>query len=244
MLGIIRSKRAWKWTACGKHPVAKDYFMMKTDDPLLKALANWMENGYKSLGPKRDHSQGIYAWRFWAKGPKKESLVCGFVRDSSDFTGRPYPLLVMGAGYLKGWSAHWNLLPYACENVWNQMDYLAARRFMDLGQLEDSVRIIQSPLSDWNDAAYAQSKTVVSLNYKKIEGKAAGFAKKAECFIPLDSGTGNVIGESEKWHTALKAHTQNIPNAMFWGGASGKLCLAVFNRKLTISDFGRLWSEL
>ena len=244
MLGIIQSKRAWKWTACGKHPVAKDYFMMKTDDPLLKALANWMENGYKSLGPKRDHSQGIYAWRFWAKGPKKESLVCGFVRDSSDFTGRPYPLLVMGAGYLKGWSAHWNLLPYACENVWNQMDYLAVRRFMNLRQLEDSVRIIQAPSSDWNDAAYAQSKAV-SRNYKEFEDRVAGLAKKAECFIPFDSGNANVTELLGQCHTVLKSHnTQNIPNAVFWGGASGKVCLAVFNRKLTISDFARLWSEL
>lgn len=242
MLGIIRSKRAWKWTACGKHPVAKDYFMMKTDDPLLRAMANWMENGYKNLGPKRDHSQGIYAWHFWAKGLKKESLVCGFVRDSSDLTGRPYPLLIMGAGYLKGWSANWDLLPYICENVWSQMDYLAARRFMDLKQLENSVRIIQPPSPEWNDAAYTRSKAV-SRNHKEFEDRAAGLAKKAECFIPFDSGVGNVTEQLGQWHTALKAHAKNIPNAVFSGGASGKLCLAVFNRKLTISDFARFWSE-
>ena len=106
MLGSLKSAPAWKWAAFGKHPVAGDYFNAGPDDPFFQAFSGWVENGYRQVCSGRKNSTDLYSWRFWAKGHQKDSLMCGVGRDSFDTIGRPYPLVVMGAGILPDWQRH------------------------------------------------------------------------------------------------------------------------------------------
>jgi len=87
----------------GKHPVAMDYFHLGTSAPLVNAFGAWIENGYQKVVSPARNGLALHSWRFWARGIQKGHIACGVVRDSSDSTGRPYPLLVMGIGKLPGW---------------------------------------------------------------------------------------------------------------------------------------------
>ena len=120
MLGSVKSERSWKWTACGKHPSAGDYFKFGNDDLMVREFTGWIEDGYHQLllsSPKRSR---LCSWRFWVKGQKKNAIVCGICRDSSDRMGRPFPLIVIGKGKVPGWEDHWDLLPLIFENIWSR----------------------------------------------------------------------------------------------------------------------------
>ena len=130
MLELVKSKRRWEWMACGKHPVAGDYFRTGANTSVFDAFSNWVETGFHQCNGKI--GQQVYSWRFWAKGYEKEALICGVVRDSSDRLGRPYPLLVMGSGPVKGLKQRWSLLPTFCDDAWRQMENISTKRFEDI----------------------------------------------------------------------------------------------------------------
>lgn len=245
MLGSINLKTSWNWTACGKHPVAADYFSAGSDNPLLKALSDWVKNGYRILGPRNKRTPNLYSWRFWAGGAGKGNLICGIVRDSSDSLGRPYPLLIMGTGSLKGWRDHWEFLPFACEKTWSQIEYLSARRFMDFKQLEEGVRMIDPPDSDWStfqNQSVSRSDLKFSLGNQFHSG-VDNFAKDTDFLLPLDCGPLNdCFKAAALWHLFLKTRLGNRPNAVFMGGVPEKTFLSLINHALVPNDFVRLWS--
>jgi type VI secretion system protein VasJ len=242
VLGSIESAYAWQWAACGKHPVAGDYFSVGPNVPLMKAFSDWVEKGYQALDSRQP---GFCSWRFWARGPKSKIVVCGVGRDSSDSLGRPYPLLIMGTGFLEGWEDHWDLLPFACEKTWSRMEYLATKRFMDFKHLEDEVRVISQPRPLWSDfVSQRGSLKMSSWNPRDLENKAASLSRETDFFVPLVGGPSNDhLAVAGLWHFFLKAHTAPVPNAVFMGGFPDETYLAVFKRALAPSDFVRLWSE-
>ncbi len=246
MLGSIGSAGHWYWAACGKHPAAKDYFWLGPDAPLVKAFSGWMDEGYRMLGSRRNHAGPPHAWRFWAKGSKKDDLVCGLGRDSSDGIGRPYPVLVMGAGPLKGWEDNWDLLPFACEKTWSQMEYLVTRAFADLKQLEDAVRGIRPPDGSWSDFRSRVGSERERASAKDSGEVACGIeslSQGRECIVPLDRDASlDPFTLAGIWHSQLKARAGSVPNAVFLGGVSEGSYLAVFRRPLAPGDFIRLWS--
>jgi type VI secretion system protein VasJ len=246
VLGSVESANAWHWAARGKHPVARDYFCLGLNSPLIRALSDWIEKGYETLGSKHGVSSKPCSWRFWAKGPKKETLVCGVGRDSSDSLGRPYPLLIVGAGPLEGWQDQWNLLPIACEKTWRQIEHLSTKRFLDLKHLEDEVRIIKPPYPHWSDFVSQRGDLEMSSwNPGAVEKKAASLSIEREFLVPLEGGPSNDhVAEADLWHLFLKAHTKAIPNTVFMGGVPDETYLAVFKRPLVPSDFVLLWSGL
>ncbi len=145
MLGPIGSTLHWRWAAYGKHPVASDFFRLGEEFSLGKGFSEWVGNGYKVLTSRGRADQGLYFWRFWARGAQKGTLACGVLRDSSDRVGRPFPLLIMGMGPLKGWEEAWDLLPFACETTWNQIEYLSALVVNDFKKLENEYGQIRPP---------------------------------------------------------------------------------------------------
>ena len=90
MLGSIIQNRKWNWAAVGKHPSAKDYIRIGGGSALLDAVAQWSANGYHELSPGKTQQPVYRSWRFWLKGIKKGSIICGLGRDSSDSIGRPF----------------------------------------------------------------------------------------------------------------------------------------------------------
>ena len=223
--------------------MAKDYFSLGSNSPLSKALFDWVEKGFHTLVSMGGHLSNDRSWRFWMKGPQKEYIVCGVLRDSSDSFGRPYPFLILGTGFLKGWEDRWDLLPFTCEVVWNQMEYISIKRFTDFTQFENEISLIRPPSPHWSEFV-AQRDGLSYGDFQELREKSACLSKKTEFCISLDNEPSadhfTVLG---LWYFFLKTHTKIVPNAVFMGGNPEKTYLAVFKRPLIPDDFVQLWSE-
>lgn len=242
---------SWQWAAFGKHPVAKDYFRLGKDFPLARGLSGWMEKGYQMITSRKDIRPGLSSWRFWTKGAGKDALACGLVRDSSDRVGRPYPLLILGMGSLRGWEDQWDLLPFACERTWEQIEYLSSLMVMDFKKLEVEVQNLRPPSPEWSEFRSQRENFRDELTSHlggsccdpRDPGQASRLTERTELYIGLDGGpfkdqfTG--IGF---WHSHFKTHLNAIPNAIFMGGMLEKSYLALYRRPLVASDFLDLWS--
>ncbi len=244
MLEALKSKRTWNWTASGKHPVARDYIRVGPNLPLPKAFSDWVKDGYQMLEQNTSDTHQFYFWRFWAKGPTKGNLVCGVGRDSSDSLGRPYPLLIMGTGLLEGWEDNWGLLPFAFKETWQQMEYMASRRFTDLTQIEEGLRSIKPPDPNWSEFTdQRESREEFERDFWAMENKVSGLREKTEFYVLLDSGPSNdPFALAELWHFSLKTRIGEVPSAVFIGGVPEEACLAVFKRPLVPRDFVQLWT--
>jgi type VI secretion system protein VasJ len=258
VLGKIENPRYWQWTACGKHPIAADYFYIGKSDPLMKALSDWVEMGYENISlkkdtQKKDSSHGFCSWRFWARVPKKDILLCGLLRESSDRQGRPYPLLIIGTGALKEWEKSWDLLPFACEKTWNQAENLSANMFSDLKAFENEVLRIKPPNGQWEEIEN-ERKRIWESELISCSDEPSKNLEQLDSIVSRESEktviTANLDCEwfSEQftmiciWHFLLKKHISVIPNTVFMGGTPEKGYIVVFMRPLVSDDFIRLCS--
>jgi type VI secretion system protein VasJ len=245
MLEGLRSERRWQWAAYGKHPVAKDYFKVGQDFPLLNSFSGWIESGYEKVASKNKSAGVRRSWRFWTREARRENVVCGVLRDSTDSFGRPYPLLIMGTGPLKDWVNEWDLVPLACENTWGQIEYLLTRTFSDLKKLEEEVQNIRPPAAEWSELAKRREsfKGLTSRDLGRLNGQTSSLSESMERFILLDQGPSHdqfeLIGLC---HLLVKSRTEMAPNAIFMGGTLEKTYCAFFRRPLAPSDFIQLWS--
>ena len=254
MLGPIRSKKAWRWAAWGKHPVVKDYFRMSSSATLLEAFSNWIDKGYRMIASEGSPTSHQYSWRFWAKSPEKKGVACGVVRDSSDSLGRSYPFLIMGIGTLDGWEGHWNLLPLVFENAWSQIEYLSARVLRGFRQLEDEVRLLRPPHPNWSELKFKESESLRDVQFsskdmtpgvalRDAENSVRALKEDAQVFVTLENDRGDdPLLLAGQWHSFLKTRLSGAPNVVFMGGIPEEVHLAVFVRPLVPTDFVRLWS--
>jgi type VI secretion system protein VasJ len=247
MLGRVDAAQPWRWATHGKHPVARDYFKVGETFPLGTGFSEWVEKGYQVLASRKEYLHELYSWRFWARGSQKETILCGLLRDSSDRLGRPYPILIMGTGPVHGWENHWDLLPFACEGVWNQMESISTRMFLELRHLDDEVHRIKPPEPRWEEFDELNREQVGigsppgrkngSEEIRSLENKVMALAERREFFLPIDEEP-----MIHLWHSLLKTHLTEIPKAVFMGGNPMKTCLALFQRPLAAQDFQGLWS--
>jgi type VI secretion system protein VasJ len=241
MLGPIGSTSRWRWAAYGKHPVANDFFKLGDDFSLGKGFSDWVGNGYRAVASKGDVRHGLCSWRFWAGGGQKGVLACGLLRDSSDRVGRPFPLLIIGMGSLKGWEDQWDLLPFACEATWNQIEYLSALVVNDFKKLEVEVNQIRPPQPEWPEFIRLRGDSEEDISDGYIQAKE--LSGQEESLIPLDQRPSeDQVKQISSWHSLFKAHGRTIPNAVFMGGTMEKAYIAAYRRPLIPADFVRLWS--
>lgn len=247
MLGIGGLNKKWQWGVCGKHPVVNDYFKISNHGPAFDALENWMQKGYAQVSRRNDHDAGVSSWRFWAKGIKKKELIAGIVKDSCDTIGRPYPLLVLGNGVLKGWEQNWECLPVFFEKLWESLEYLTSRRINGLHDLKNAVTSIKSPANDqvrFNEIKDALQLTPAALAVKNdIQSSAGALVKEKVAIISMDEKMG--AGYSllaGVWSMLSKTHAEDAPNAVFVGGTEKKHYVALFRRPMNTEDFIRLWT--
>jgi len=253
VLGTLDNGRNWRWAAFGKHPAATDYFRLGESTPFFEGLYSWVEEGYQLLAARENSDPDFCSWRFWARDSGKEIIVCGVVRVSSDSFGRTYPLVITGAGPLKGWQENWDLLPFAGENSWCQIEYLASNLFPDLKKLEEEISTVRPPVADWRDFA-AKRKGLNELgspadpyasflDFGELKSLTAANVDKGEVFVSLDRGPCNdKIMRVSLWHLLFKESSAAVPNTVFMGGTLEKGYLAFFRRSLKSLDFMRLWS--
>ena len=248
----MRNKNAWGWYASGKHPIFRDFFKMGSEDPMLKAFADWADGGFQQLVSGRGAAaiRGDYSWRFWSRGPKKGIVISGVGRDSSDTLGRPHPLMIVGSGPLTGWESNWDLLPFALDDIWSQFEYLACGRVQDFRQFEAGFSRIKQPASDWlalaNQRVLAgtlNAGVYIAKDPRAMVNHVQQLLDTDRTIIPLSTDAGaDPFLLAGYWNFALKAHTKIVPNAVFMGGIPEKSYLVIYNRSLTTEDFLELWN--
>ncbi len=238
----------WQWAAYGKHPVSRDFIRCNKGFPLVRSFSDWVEKGYQALVSENKTHQGPISWRFWAKGAGKKGFVCGILKDSCDRLGRYYPLLIMGTGLLEGWEKQWDLLPFACEVTWNQIEYISVQNYNDISKFEVEIQNIRPPAPEWSEFRAKRDdslKLVVSSNdnnlfqyVNDVKNRVVSLSKKTECFIFLDDKL--LIDKSvliSYWYFHLKPYIKIIPNIIFMGGSLEKSHMALFKRPLAPADF-------
>lgn len=243
----------WNWSAFGKHPAAADYFRLGHASPFVEGVTKWVESGYRLLAERGDATPPFCSWRFWARGYGRDSLVLGVVRVSSDSMGRPYPLLIMGSGPLEGWEGNWDLLPFAGEKSWCQIEFLATHTFGELKKLEEGLQGLRPPAAEWDELAERRrglnrlgsplDPYASFLDMPRLETVAAERAGKDEFSVRLDRGPVNdKITLVSLWHLLAKGAAKGVPNALFMGGTLERSFLASYRRALAPGDFLHLWS--
>ena len=212
-----------------------------------------MEKGYKTLVSNDMTDREPVAWRFWARGTEKDHIVCGVLRDSSDSLGRPYPLLIIGNGYLKDWGKYWDLLPFAVEKPWSRIEYLSTHMFNGFNKLEVEFEKIGAPHPEWSDFNSKRKELMESeptLNYNvlprdlnEVENKVSILSDKTEGFIYLNKNRNyDQFALISYLHIFLKMHNKSVPNAVFMGGTFEHTYLDFLKRPLITDDFIHLWS--
>lgn len=234
----MKTNSSWQWSAFGKHPVAKDFFRLGQDNPLLKGFSDWVEKGYQVFISKNPTPQNLHAWRFWARGTQKENVACGVVRDSSDQVGRPYPLLIIGTGMLQGWEEHWHLMPFACERTWDQIEYLSAFMANDLKKMEQEVQHIRPPLPGWSDFE------ITGKDLKEWDEQVSFSLGDGEVLLDLKTTPNyDPLIQATYYLSLIRNRVKTAPNVVFMGGTLNRTCLTFFRRPLQTSDFVQLWSD-
>jgi type VI secretion system protein VasJ len=241
----------WRWAFCGKHPVARDFVRFGADDAAMKVFAEWIDQGFNMLSGRYQTRTKPVSWRLWVRGSRSGSLLCGLMRDSCDSIGRPYPLMILGSGPLLDWEDHWELLPLACEQTWNEIEYLSTGKFENLERLKKGIGSIKPPLAQWSDFVQVNTKKEMMedelsvITTANADEKDSGIpnigsdeiyfnlnkAKKADHFTTISS-----------LHVLAKRQRNTTPHAMFAGGSVERSFLALFMRPLSSSDFVKLWT--
>ncbi|GAB4229242.1 MAG: hypothetical protein OHK0028_03210 [Deltaproteobacteria bacterium] len=242
----------WSFAAFGKHPGAKDYLRLGCTDPFLSGFADWVDKGYAGIEGKKRGMADSVSWRFWTRGSVPGALACGVVRDSGDRLGRPYPLLVLGAGELRDWEGHWDLLPYACLPLWRRIEYLGAQRYEEIGRFESAIRVLPPPIPEWEEFSGRRDREIPA---REAGSGAAGPSASSEPpgdaaapegtsrFLRLDGGPGrDPFPEAVGRQSRLRNEDPRAPNAVFFGGTIHKAYLGVFREPLAAADFVRVWN--
>lgn len=242
MLGLGRAAGSWQWHLSGKHPVAKDFFAIGDKNPVAEAFAQWIRLGAEQNAGGRAMLTANCSWRFWAKTGSRQTLVCGVMRNSCDFMGRPYPLLVMGSGALDSWEENWELLPLACEGLWNQMEQLATKNYQGLDRLKEDLRMLRPPQARWQELQQQSAELLAAL---PGDLPAPAAAAQDALFLPLRCADHcDPLALIIRLHRVLKEKIRVVPNTLFVGGPLEQPGFALFTRPLNIADFARMWQPL
>jgi type VI secretion system ImpM family protein len=251
MLGKLIGASSWNWTVFGKHPVAKDYFQINLISPMANAFAKWVDAGFQGLS-ENSRRNTVCSWRFWAKGLKKGTTLCGLGKSSSDSIGRPYPMMIIGEGALDQWEKFWHLMLVGLGPTWQTLEYASTRRLRTLDQLVIDINHLETPCKQWRQARQLNYVELVDdlpdwknkkIILSDVREKVRLLEKDGRLLIPLDGqGSEDLSQLAVAWHLALKDCQSPVPSTVFMGGSPEKTFLALFCRPLLSEDFSVLWS--
>lgn len=244
MLGAVGP---WEWAAFGKHPAALDFIRIGRDLPIFSAFSGWMASGQQALETGKGRRTGGYSWRFWARGARKDGLLCGLLRASSDRIGRPYPLLVMGTGEIRAWEKGWDLLPLALEGLWRRMESISSGPYRAFEPLREDLLHLGNPPADWRDIQDRRDRMRFAEAWAAASRQTAARAAEAmgaeRAFLRMDeAGLQDSFVRVVFWHELLHRQGRRVPNAVFVGSVTEESFLAVLNRPIVTEDYIRLCS--
>lgn len=235
---LIKNRKTWKWFTWGKHPALEDFVWAGTQTPLFQRFTKWVDTGFARFEVDSNLRTRNCSWRFYTKGSEQE-IVCGLVRNSCDSHGRSFPLLYIGTGSLKDWLGNCTMLPLALEPIWKSIEYISSARFDTLGQLNESLQLIESPAPKWRhyqQRIYNSPNKPEPVNcMETMEGEKniLRFACKQPENLPQDLLFCQRV---------MSMGTHHSPMAVFIGEIKEDIAVAIINSTLTPSDFVWLWS--
>lgn len=247
MLGLRKRKKSetsWQWDVAGKHPAARDFFALGPKSVMAEAFTEWVRRGAEGLiTVSKDLLVRSCSWRFWAKTPQTGMLACGVVRNSCDSVGRPFPLLVMGTGKLEKWVDNWELLPFACEGVWRQMEQLASKNYEAFELLQEDVSMLRPPQARWDEMNLDKNSLAESNEPGSDFGLHLGLLMQEKAlFLPFqDTGQDDFFAMISRVHSLLKTKENTAPNSVFMGGLFEHPGLVCLKRPLSGQDFQHMW---
>ena len=241
MLGSLAGRTRWRWSFWGKHPAVGDFIDHGLTTQIEKALAAWIENGYGRLAINQGEPCQLCAWRFWVQGDGNNRIACGTITSSSDRLGRPFPLLILGSGKLNEWKRHWTELPTTLERIWRSMEALTASRADNYEQLRQMLGDLKPPEANWSrEFKKNHGDDLPETDRLYVNNIASSDVTTDHDFQVLSLGD-KPLEEAIIWHHSQRNRSENIPKALFMGGAADIPHLVVFYRTLTTLDFERLW---
>lgn len=233
--------------------MAGDFLRLGKPSPLLRGFSGWMEKGYERTVRERGE-RAAQLWKFWARGPNGE-LICGMVKESCDHHGRPYPLMIVGAGPVAESAEHWDLLPYACGETWAALASLGGPEISGVRELKERLAGIRSPAPGWEAFSRMRETETERLIGRDSRRRGSefmdkmnnieGLSRRDRFWVPLDvEGGGHGPTPASKLLRLLKSRSAAEPAMVFLGGGErvqGLLCL---KRPLMLEDFATLWSAV
>jgi type VI secretion system protein VasJ len=245
MLGALNSVGPWVWAAFGKHPVASDYLSIGSDAPIFSAFSNWLSSGHRALAPKQDKCPRPYSWRFWAKGVRKNHVLCGLFKASSDRIGRCYPLMILGTGEVRAWEKGWDLLPLLFENLWRRMESISSRSYPAFDAFREELSHLGKPPAGRQEIQQRQEQLRRHERWEEaaraMERRADDVMRAPQSIFRMEDGYfDDPLVRIGFWHYMLCRRTRRPPNAVFIGGVTERLYLAVLNRPIAYEDYVRL----
>lgn len=244
MLGLGKQNKVWRWNAVGKHPAAADYINLLGGSPLMEAFSDWVTKGYSDWQQRRVDTahNGLVSWRFWLRGAKKGRLICGVGRDSSDRIGRPFPLLILGEGPLKGWEKEWIRLPSHLAATWERIERIAASRYDDLKELSGMLEGLAAPqLLSSEKPPDPPDKNLLGIE-EELDQYRETLVRTGRVTIPLNAASADPCMAAAGWHARLQAYCNEPPRAVFLGGTPQRNYLAMIQQPLATADFVNLWN--
>jgi type VI secretion system protein VasJ len=235
MLGIGKQKTRLEVSAYGKHPAFDDYLSVNMNTPLANALSAWIENGIKSDGTA-DKSKRIHSFRFWVLGIKKEELVLGIVRDSSDRLGRAYPLLIIGRTRMKNRDKQWPAIFSGFGPVFRAFEEMTTARYGAFKEFEASLLNVQfsQPNFEKSDTNFSNSLTAWFKKEKERRSLALPVSDLLDKFVshPHDPQRRGIFQPNPP-----------LPGAVFLGGLPDNPMVNMYNRPLATRDFHTLFNQ-
>jgi len=245
VLGLRPAEQQWRWNAFGKHPVAKDFIRLGRTFPLAISMAEWVDKGYSVAKGSFKPGRQSQFWRFWARGTVNGELACGVLRDSSDSIGREYPFLVLGSGQMSSWQENWDLIPAACERVWNRTEYLCTRNQTELAGLERELVGVRPPEPKWRDYRTTREAFMKDFSSREsvrlIESRLKRPLEEQVLRMELDMELSDLINLASHILGRIKADGKALPNTVFIGGTFAATSLMMYWRPLAVEDFRALW---
>lgn len=238
MLGLGKQKAGLEVSAYGKHPAFDDYFSVNMESPLANALSSWIESAMKS-GGTADKRKKIRSFRFWVPGIKKEELVLGIVRDSSDRLGRIYPLLIMGRTRMNNRDKKWPAIFSGFESVFRAFEEMTAARYEAFNAFEASLLKIQFSEPDF-ETDFKISDTALS---NCLMGWFKSEKDKRSVVLPVSELLEKFASHPHESQTrGIFKPNSSLPNAVFLGGLPDNPMVNLYNRPLGTRDFYRLFN--
>lgn len=248
MLGFLKRRTkpttSWQWDVVGKHPAARDFFDLGPRSLMAKAFGEWIQRGAEGVvSTSKDLLVRTCSWRFWAKTPQKGILACGVIRNSCDSVGRPFPLLVMGTGRLESWEQNWELLPFACEGIWAQMEKLASRTYSSFELFQNDVNMLRPPQKNWRELELSMLGLGERSEARRAyDTQLFSFEQNKALFLPFtDNGQCDFFTMISDVHSRQKDRSTIVPNSLFMGGLVELPGLVLLQRPLSGQDFERMW---